>query len=463
MGWAMVEAAKAAFLAGTTRDFFDPSGVDLMDRWLRHADWWDERLDRGVDPYSKFTDGLIQPEQTAYLRDGREVTGVNLASQDYLGLSAHPAVLEAAKKAIDEFGVHSAGSAALMGNTRLSRLLEERLATFTGFAECTVFPTGWGAGYSAIKTLVQPSDHVVIDVLAHNCLREGASGATRNVHSFPHLSNEGVERRLARIRRGAPDAGILVVTETVFSMDSDVPNLHELKDICRRYRATLMVDVAHDFGAIGAEGRGYLDIQQACDIPDILMGSFSKTFASNGGFVASNNPALKLALRYNSGPLTFTNALSPVQAATILKALEIVSSDEGRERRERLMRNAVSLREKLVGEGFRVMGEASAVVPVILGGNALSRLATKYAIENGAIVNLVEYPAVAKNVCRWRLQLSCEHTEEQLERFVAIAIAARGAAEAAVRSSADHQDEGVRLVAEEVGPSEDVMAEMMVA
>lgn len=155
-------------------------------------------------------------------------TGVNFGSQDYLSLAGHPAIRAAATEAASKFGVHSAGSAALMGNTGLSVELERQLADFLGYADCTVFPTGWGAGYGTIKTLVRPSDHIVIDVLAHACLREGARNATANVHTFPHLSNKAVERRLKRIREEDAETGILVVTETVFSMDSDVPDLAEL-------------------------------------------------------------------------------------------------------------------------------------------------------------------------------------------------------------------------------------------
>lgn len=358
---------------------------------------------------------------------------MNFASQEYLNLASHPAVHEAAKQAIDAYGVHSAGSAALMGNTWLSRELEERLAAFLGYQDCTVFPTGWGAGYGVIKTLVRGAqDHVVIDVLAHACLQEGARSATPNVHPFRHLSNEGVRRHLERIRRDDPNAGILVATETVFSMDSDVPDLAELQVLCREYGAILLVDVAHDLGAIGPTGRGYLESQGMVGKPDVLMGSFSKAFASNGGFVACSNPGLKLALRYNCGPLTFTNALSPMQCAIVLKCLDIIESDEGAELRERLMNNIVYLRGALQSAGFKLLGRPSAIIPTVLGDNAVSRLATRYALEAGGIVNLVEFPAVPKGTSRWRLQVMALHERQHIDRFVAIATEARSKAEAHV-------------------------------
>lgn len=163
---------------------------------------------------------------------------------------------------------------------------------------------------------------------------------------------------------------------------------------------------------------------------DIVMGSFSKTFASNGGFVATDHPALKLALRYGCGPLTFTNSLSPVQAAIVLKCFDIIESPEGAERRKRLMENAIYMREALTAAKFQLLGQPSAIVPVVLGKNATSRLMTRYMLSNGALVNLVEYPAVSRNTCRWRVQIMSDHTKGQLDTFVQLAVAARAQAHA---------------------------------
>lgn len=419
-----------AALSGSVADQFDPAQVNLLDRWNRHQAWFDARLSGGIDPYCRSTVGPIAPDGEAKPRSGPAYAGVNFASQDYLSLSSHPEIRRAATQAADRYGVHSAGSAALMGNTALSIELEKRLADFLGYADCTVFPTGWGAGYGVIKTIVRPDDFVIVDVLAHACLQEGARNATPNVFSVPHLSTAAISHRLARIRRNHPTAGILVVTETVFSMDSDTPELGALVALCRTYNATLMVDAAHDLGALGATGRGILEQQGLIGGIDILMGSFSKTFASNGGFVASNHPALKLALRSSCGPLTFTNALSPIQAAIVLKALDIVCSAEGAERRARLADNIELLRTGLCAEGFEVLGEPSAIVPMIIGDSALSRLTTRHALEGGALVNLVESPAVSLNTCRWRLQVMSAHTREHVETMIAVAVRARRSASA---------------------------------
>ncbi len=418
------------FLGGDVAQYREVPGRDLLDRLNQHSIWSTARLNNSVEPYSKHTAGAIKNRCIAFDRAGRRFEGPNLASQDYLSLAGHPAIKTAAIKAVNECGVHSAGSAALMGLTEQSIALERRLAQWLGQHEATVFPTGWGAGYGIIKTLVQPTDHIVIDMLAHACLMEGARASTNNVHSFPHLSAEGLEKKLARIRAENPEAGILVVTESMFSMDADTPDLKRAAAIAHKYHATIMVDCAHDLGCLGTDGRGHLATQSALQDVDVVMGSFSKTFASNGGFVASNHPALKVALRYMCGPLTFTNALSPVQAAVVLAALDLVQSPEGVSRREKLMRNILSMRTQLTEMGFEVLGQPSPIVPVVLGNAALSRLICRFTLEGGALVNLVEFPAVSRNTCRFRLQVMADHTESDIDEFCEILYAARAKATA---------------------------------
>ncbi len=158
---------------------------------------------------------------------------------------------------------------------------------------------------------------------------------------------------------------------------------------------------------------------------DILMGAFSKTFASPGGFVTCNDLGLKFALRSSCGPSTFTNAMTPIQAAVIDAALTIVDSPEGDERRIRLMGNATHLRDGLVSAGFTVMGLPSAIVPVILGNASISRLMTRYAAEAGGITNLVEFPAVARNACRWRMQVMADHSDREIRSMLEVAMTAR--------------------------------------
>jgi glycine C-acetyltransferase len=191
LGFDATSAESAYFLEGDVAQYRDIPGQCLMRRLTPHATWTSARLKNGVEPYSKHTQGAIRNRSQAFDRANRSFQGPNFASQDYLSLAGHPQIKEAAITAINQCGVHSAGSAALMGLTTQTCELERRLAAWLGLLEATVFPTGWGAGYGIIKSIVRPTDHVLIDMLSHACLMEGARAATANVHSFPHLSSHG--------------------------------------------------------------------------------------------------------------------------------------------------------------------------------------------------------------------------------------------------------------------------------
>ena len=430
----------------TVADFLFNLEGDLLDRFQPHNDWWEARYAHGVDPYSKASNGPILAECQATDRKGKLVHGINLASQDYLALASHPHIKKVAKEAVEQYGVHSAGSPALMGNTAVSIQLAHRLAKFLQMENCTLFPTGWAAGYGTVRCLVGENDHVVIDSLAHACLAEGARSATRNVHRYPHLSLSALERKLKQIRSSTATAGILIVTESLFSMDSDTPDIQGHQALANRYGATLMVDVAHDMGCLGKTGRGFLEEQGMLGKVDIVMGSFSKTFASNGGFVASNHPALKLALNYGSNPLTFSNAISPVQAAIVLATLDVIESEEGAHLRHCLMDNAIYLRQLLAENQFKLLGNPSAIVPVLLGDVKKSRLITHHTMENDAIINLVEYPAVSRKNSRFRLQVMASHTNTQLKQFVSILDQARTTSEQLLNNNfADEQENDAHL------------------
>jgi glycine C-acetyltransferase/8-amino-7-oxononanoate synthase len=295
-------------------------------------------------------------------------------------------------------------------------MLERALGELLQAPHVTLFPTGWGAAFGTVTALVTARDHVVIDQYAHASLRQGASAATRNVALHRHLDCDHVRELLAQIRATDTANGILVITEGLFSMDSDSPDLPLLQYLCREYGATLMVDVAHDLGATGPGGLGALGLQEMTGQVDIVMGSFSKTFASNGGFVASRSLALRRQLQLFAGPHLFSNALSPVQASAALAALRIVASPEGDAMRADLMRNAVALRAHLGEAGIRSGGVASAIVPVVVGSEQVTRLAGMLLARQGVFVNPIEYPGVALGAARLRLQLMANHNLQQMRR-----------------------------------------------
>lgn len=396
------------------RDFRVMEGPDLLGRCNAFYAWQDNRRRSHTWPFSRSTE--TGPASSCAVRDdsGNMSRGVNFASQDYLSLSSHPAVLAAAKAAVDDFGVHSAGSPALVGNTSTSVELERRLARFMNMKEAILFPTGWAAGFGVIKGLVRSHDYVVMDALAHACLQTGAQAATRNVVLFRHNDVEHCRDRLKDIRRRDASAGILIVTEGLFSMDSDTPDIAALQHLAHRYGGTLVVDVAHDLGCLGDDGTGHIGIQKMLGEVDLVMGSFSKTFGSNGGFVATNSRAVKEYLRFYSPSCTFSNALSPAQVATVTTALEIVESNEGQQLRRRLMHNIVRLRDSIRALGMDCYGDPSAIVAVKTGDEALARMTARALPEMGLISNLVEFPAVGKGLARFRLQVMAGHSDVEI-------------------------------------------------
>mgnify|MGYP002779840989 CR=1 FL=1 len=186
-----------------------------------------------------------------------------------------------------------------------------------------------------------------------------------------------------------------------------------MQALCREYQATLMVDVAHDFGALGPGGTGHVGREGVLGEIDIVMGAFSKTFASNGGFVATPHAGIRAYIEVYGGPHTFSNALSPIQVSTVREALRIVRSAEGDERRAALLRNVGALRGALEQHGLECLGDPSAVVPVLIGHTSLARLASRAVLKRGLFANLVEFPAVGVRAARFRMQVQADHTVAQ--------------------------------------------------
>jgi 7-keto-8-aminopelargonate synthetase-like enzyme len=397
------DSSDGAELRGSSFDYLTQPGADLTAKAQAFHAWAENRVAHGVFPYAKRLGGRPGATAELTLLDGQRHAGLNFSSQEYLSLARHPKVCAAAQ-------AHSAGSTALAGNVEETTALEAELGELLRTPEVLLFPTGWAAGFGAIKGLVRETDHVIIDQLAHNCLHEGARASTPNIHLHRHLDADHVERLLRRVRQRDPHHGILVVTEGCFSMDADSPDLPRLQRLAREHGALLLVDVAHDLGCMGAGGGGQLEMQGLLGQVDLVMGSFSKTFASNGGFVASHHRAIKEYLRFYAAPNTFSNALSLVQVAIVRACVGIVRSAEGQQRRDRLMQAILALRGALTEQGVTVLGHPSPIVPVLLGPDALARVASREMAEAGLLANLVEYPAVSLNSARLRMQVMTDHT-----------------------------------------------------
>jgi glycine C-acetyltransferase len=411
----VLQLIASGALEGSFADFVRVSGKNLEERSQRYHEWRRNRLTHGVWTFSTELQSSPRPEASVIDEAGTERRGVNFASQDYLGLSAHPDVRAAAIDAINQYGPHIAGPPILQGNSTLSTRLQETLADMLEVGHTVLFPTGWSAGYGVITALIRSQDHVVLDQYAHNCCVEGAQAATRNVHRVRHLSTDAFVRRLRRIRATDSQNAILVVTEGIFSMNGDSPDLATLQDACHEYEATLLVDVAHDLGAVGPGGTGIVGRQGLLGKVDLVIGSFSKVFTSNGGFAATSSTAISEYLRAAAPPRTFSNAISPPQCASALKALQIVRSAEGDALRQQLSAVVQALRESLSTAGVVCLGTSGPLVPVLLGREAVGRVTAALCFDSGVFANLIEYPAVSVGACRLRLQVMATHSPAQAQ------------------------------------------------
>lgn len=400
---------RAAYVNNAS-DFASMKGKDLLHRYAPYRQWVDDRIQAGVWPYARTLLHSAGPVATLRNLGGERASGINFASQDYLSLTKHPEVVEATVRAARDFGVHSAGSGMYSGNTRYSLDLQRGIAELLGYDHCILFPTGWGAGFGAISALVRPYDHIVMDALAHSCLQSGAEHATKHVYRHPHRDVAKAEAWLKRIRATDTENAILVITEGIFSMDADTGPIDRLQELCREYAAVLLADVAHDLGSWGPGGTGVIGHLDMLGKVDIVVGAFSKTFASNGGFVLCNSRDALAAMTVYGSPHCFSNALSPLQCATVNETLRIVRSPEGHRRRDQLQVNSRRLRSNLAAAGIDCLGETGAVNPASLDGEIVGRIATGLLWDRGLLANLAEYPAVPLGTSRFRLQLMSDHT-----------------------------------------------------
>ena len=400
-------------------NFVPQKGSKVVERTLPFWEWTETRRRLGVLPFNRVT--LSPPAHETAVADefgGNVSQCINFGSQDYLGLARDQRIFAAAKRVVDEFGVHSAGSPVLAGRTRQTVDLERRLAKLLNHETCMLFATGWAAGFGVVAGLARPHDTILVDRLAHNCLAEGARHASQDVKHFSHNDLENLRDTMAEARRSNATNGLFVVVESLYSMDSDSPDLNAVLRLVRQYDAILILDVAHDFGSMGARGLGLLEMADG-DWPDVIMGSFSKTFASNGGFVAAA-ACVTNYLRYNASPMTFSNAISPLQTAIADRAADIVFSDEGQELRRRLDGNVSLLRSEMIQHGLTVSGTASPIVPVFVGDERMARLTSYHLQANGLLANLVEFPAVAKGAARFRFQVMSTHLAPAIKKAAEI-------------------------------------------
>ena len=283
-------------LSGSLAHFSDPLGPMLRQRTREFDEWRESRRKAGLWQFSRLARSPAAPTTEVAGYEGLACRCINFASQDYLGLSRDPRILGAAQDALARYGVHSAGSPVLLGTTVPMAELADTLAATLSKDDCLVFPTGWAAGYGAITGLVREPDTLILDALCHRCLVEGAYRVTREPLRFRHNDLDHLRQTLQRARERDPSNGLFVVVESLYSMDSDSPEMPAMIRLLKEFEAILILDVADDFGAMGSRGLGLLESLDGTGLSvDVVVGSFSKTFAATGGSSRPTDPSSNTA------------------------------------------------------------------------------------------------------------------------------------------------------------------------
>ncbi len=370
---------------------------------------------------SQFTEAKAAIEQGYYpyfipLNDneGTEVTyqGRRLlmcGSNNYLGLTTHPKVKQAALDAIARYGTSCTGSRFLNGTLELHERLERELADWVSKPAALVFSTGMQANLGAISALVCRSDVVVLDKLDHASIVDGARLGWGETKRFRHNDAQDLERILASIPE---EKGKLVVVDGLFSMEGDIAPLPEIAPVCKKYGARLMVDDAHAMGVLGG-GRGTAAHFNMTDEVDLIMSTFSKSFASLGGFVAGDADVIHY-IKHHARALIFSASIPASNAAAVLAALEVMREEP--ERVQRVNQVAERARSELRRLGFNIGNSQTPVVPLIIGDDMRTLFTWKALFEAGLFVNPVLSPAVPEGSQLLRTSYMATHTDEQIDR-----------------------------------------------
>jgi 8-amino-7-oxononanoate synthase len=382
---------------------------DLFEKcYAFHRD--DEAIAAGFYPYFQAISRLGGPHVTV---DGRDM--IMVGSNNYLGLTTHPKVRAAAMKALEEFGTSCSGSRFLNGTLELHRDLETSLARFIGKEAALVFTTGFLTNQGVIAPLISRSDTVIIDRLVHASVVEGARLGFGKVRRFKHNDATSLRKHLELSAESSK--GILVIVDGVYSMEGNICDLPPMVETCKEFGARIMVDDAHGLGVLGAHGRGTLEHFGLTDEVDLVMGTFSKSFASLGGFVAGAARVISY-IKHHSRALIFSAAMPPSAVAAVQAALDVVETEP--EIRENLWRNTRILMEGIVGMGFDVGPTETPVVPIIVGDDLKTLYFWRRLFDEGLFTNCVLSPAVQHGAQRIRMCAMATHTVEDLERVVEI-------------------------------------------
>lgn len=366
----------------------------------------DEVKAAGLYPYFR---PISESEDTVVVIEGQK--RIMLGSNNYLGLTHHPKVLEAASRALHVYGSGCTGSRFLNGTLDLHLQLEAALADFLGKEDCIVFSTGYNANLGLISGLVSKRDVVFLDKLDHASIVDGAKMSFGETCRFNHGDLAGLERKLEQY----PGAGKMVIVDGVYSMEGDIADVPGLVRACRRHGAALAIDDAHSIGVLGPRGDGTAAHFGMTDEVDIIAGTFSKSLASIGGFVAGAKGVINY-LRHHSRPLIFTASLPPSNTAGVLAALDVLRADT--ERRENLWENTRRLQEGFRSIGFDTGPSETPIVPILIGPLDKTLVMWRKVFDAGIFTNPVVPPAVPPSQCRLRTSVMATHTADQIDYCV---------------------------------------------
>ena len=366
-----------------------------------------EYMAMGVYPYFREIDSA---QDTEVMMDGKKV--LMFGSNSYMGLTYEPRIVEAAIKATRKYGTGCAGSRFLNGTLDLHIQLEHELAEFLGKDECLVFPTGFTVNEGVIPTLVDRKDYIICDDRDHASIVDGRRLSFATQLKYKHNDMESLEKELQKC---APESVKLIVVDGVFSMEGDLAPLPEIVKLKEKYNASIMVDEAHGMGVFGRQGRGVCNHFGVTDQVDVIMGTFSKSFASLGGFVAADKDTINW-VRHTARSYIFQASCTPASTAAALEALHIFQDEP--ERQENLWKITNYALDSFRQAGFEIGETESPIIPLYVRDAEKTFMATKMAFDEGVFINPVIPPACAPQDTLLRFALMATHTKEQVDMAV---------------------------------------------
>ncbi len=367
----------------------------------------DDAIAMGIYPY--FTP-IQEVKGNNVVVDGREMLMVG--SNNYLGLLDHPKVMKAAQDAVQKYGVATCGSRFLNGTLDIHVELEDKLAKFTRKEAALAFSTGFQTNQGIISTLIGKGDAVLTDRMVHASIVDACRLSYGNICKYKHNDMDDLERQLASLDE---NTGRLIVVDGVYSMEGDLTNLPGVVKLAKKYNAKIMVDDAHGIGVMGKNGRGTCEHFGVEDDVDLVMGTFSKSFASLGGFVAGEKKVISY-IKHFARSLIFSASITPASVATVLATLDIIENEP--ERREKLWSITKKMKTQIQALGYNTGPTETPIIPLIIGGDELAFMLWKLIKDEGLFTNPVIYPAVPKGQALIRTSYSATHLDEQLDKVI---------------------------------------------